>query len=51
MSAPGRALSVSLVTCPTCALLLRLPRRGHALGCPRCGHAVHPRKPDSVRRT
>ncbi|MCA9557768.1 MAG: paraquat-inducible protein A [Myxococcales bacterium] len=51
MSAPGRALSASLATCHTCALLMRLPPRTHALGCPRCGHPVHARKQNSLRRT
>jgi paraquat-inducible protein A len=44
---PGRPLA----RCHDCALLLRLPPGEGRAHCPRCGSAVHRRKPDSVART
>ena len=47
------ALKSNLLNCPSCHLLCRLP--GHAgksdVACPRCGEALHARKPDSISRT
>jgi len=47
------ALSASLLSCGVCHLLVRRPRgaaepAGH---CPRCGAALHSRKPNSIART
>ena len=47
------ALNQLRVSCHSCHLLSRLPtgfRHGH-LKCPRCGAALHRRKPNSVSRT
>ena len=47
------AQAASLVSCAVCHLLMR--RRPAASGpageCPRCGAALHPRKPNSIART
>ena len=52
-SAAKTARTASLVSCTVCHLLLR--RRPAALGpagnCPRCGAALHARKPNSIART
>lgn len=51
------AADAGLLACPACALVSRPPRgladRRGAFGarCPRCGAAVHLRKPDSIGRT
>jgi paraquat-inducible protein A len=48
------ALRLGYAGCHICELVLRIPRgaaRHARLRCPRCGAAVHPRKPDSIRRT
>lgn len=51
------AAGAGLLACPACALVSRAPPavagRRDAVGarCPRCGAAVHLRKPDSIRRT
>lgn len=54
LSAPPNASErLALVQCHGCGLVSRLPRplkRGRHR-CPRCGAAVHRRKPDSVART
>jgi paraquat-inducible protein A len=42
--------SGSLVSCHACDQVCRLARRGHAR-CPRCGAALHRRKPNSLGRT
>jgi len=49
----GSALERGLAGCSVCERILRIPPgAGHAkLRCPRCGAAVHVRKPDSLRRT
>lgn len=39
------------MSCPVCGLVCQAPDAGAAAGCPRCGAALHPRKPDSVGRT
>ncbi len=47
------ALRARLVGCHTCGLLSRLrpvPKGGHML-CPRCGAALHRRKPNSIARS
>lgn len=42
-----------LIACPDCDLLQRLPdlAPGASARCPRCGHVVSSRKPDSLNRT
>ena len=46
------AADLGLIGCEVCALVSRRPRDGAgAWRCPRCGHALHARKPDSVQRT
>ncbi|HET6469007.1 MAG TPA: paraquat-inducible protein A [Geminicoccaceae bacterium] len=46
-----RAGGGALVSCHTCEQLVRLAKgRSHG-HCPRCGAALHPRKPDSLNRT
>jgi paraquat-inducible protein A len=42
-----RAGELGLANCHTCGLLQKLPPAEHA-HCPRCGSAVHRRKPDSL---
>jgi paraquat-inducible protein A len=52
MSAPATALSVSCASCHACGLLARLPDvHAHGARCPRCGEALHSRKPRSLERT
>lgn len=53
MSAADRtARSASLASCHDCGRLSRLPHGpAHHLRCPRCGAALHLRKPYSVQRT
>ncbi len=43
----------TLIACPDCDLLQRLPELapGRSARCPRCGHIVASRKPDSLNRT
>jgi paraquat-inducible protein A len=52
--AAGRGLTAkdsgSLVSCHACDQVCRLARSGHAC-CPRCGAALHRRKPHSLART
>jgi paraquat-inducible protein A len=57
MSAPSvapTALAASCASCHECGLLSRLPRSAHGAGphahCPRCGAALHARKPRSLER-
>jgi paraquat-inducible protein A len=50
-AASATALAASCGTCHDCGLLCRLPGRGHHATCPRCGAAVHVRKPRSIERT
>jgi len=45
-----RARELGLTACHTCGLLQKLPARGHG-HCPRCGAAVHLRKPNSIHVT
>lgn len=47
------ALELSLAGCHNCELVSRIPpdAAGAVLRCPRCGTAIHPRKPDSLART
>lgn len=47
------AQSSSLLSCGTCHLLMRKPpgAADPAGKCPRCGAALHPRKPNSIART
>ena len=46
------ALAASCATCHDCHLLCRLPGTpGHGARCPRCGAALHARKPRSLERT
>jgi paraquat-inducible protein A len=55
-AARGAALTTALAAdytpCHDCALLSRLPEHGaHGALCPRCGAALHERKPRSLERT
>ncbi|KVZ78701.1 paraquat-inducible protein A [Burkholderia ubonensis] len=45
------AAKCGLVLCHDCGLLANVPRHAHHLACPRCGAALHVRKPASVSRT
>jgi len=47
------AKHLGLVSCHDCHLLSRPPRlaSGQESSCPRCGATLHPRKPDSIKRT
>ena len=46
------ALEASCASCHDCGLLTRVPRGGaHGMHCPRCGAALHLRKPRSLERT
>jgi paraquat-inducible protein A len=49
-SLPLRA-SGTLLGCHDCNQVVRAPRHGHGLRCPRCGAPLHPRKPHSIART
>ena len=44
------AREISCASCHACGLLVRL-RGGHGAACPRCGSALHVRKPSSLERT
>lgn len=44
----GRARAAGLQACPACALVAARDHRGP---CPRCGAALHERKPDSTNRS
>jgi len=53
-SPSGSAVSAAqcgLALCHDCGLLSRAPAYGHDLSCPRCGAALHMRKPASLSRT
>jgi paraquat-inducible protein A len=53
-AAPATARDASLVACHSCHLLAVAPRRPESAGpqkCPRCGAALHARKPNAVART
>jgi paraquat-inducible protein A len=52
-SSAKTARTASLVSCTVCHLLMRSPpaASGAAGKCPRCGAAVHARKPQSMART
>jgi paraquat-inducible protein A len=55
-AAAPTALAASCATCHACGLLSRLPEDashegGHGAACPRCGAALHARKPRSLERT
>ncbi len=47
------ALQASMVSCHSCRLVSKIPmvRSPHGNTCPRCGAALHQRKPNSVSRT
>ncbi|MGF6721208.1 paraquat-inducible protein A [Paraburkholderia sp. GAS41] len=45
------ALRYGLTTCHSCELLTRIAGEGHGAPCPRCGAALHARKPNSISRT
>ncbi|VWC69333.1 PqiA family integral membrane protein [Burkholderia lata] len=45
------AAECGLVLCHDCGLLAKVPGDAHDLACPRCGAALHVRKPASVSRT
>ena len=48
---PLSAAHHSLIGCHICELLVKAPPTGAHLRCPRCGAALHMRKPDSIART
>lgn len=50
-NAPLTAAGLGLQTCHACGLVSRSLPEAHGSRCPRCGAAVHRRKPDSVGRT
>lgn len=50
-NAPLTAARLGLHTCHTCGLVSRAQQGAHGSRCPRCGAAVHRRKPESVVRT
>ena len=45
------AADLGVAGCECCGLVLAAPRGGGAWRCPRCGFALHARKPHSVQRT
>lgn len=46
------AADLGVIGCEVCALVLRAPGGGEGpWRCPRCGHTLHLRKPQSVQRT
>jgi len=45
------AAQCGLVLCHDCGLLARAPAHAHHCSCPRCGAAMHVRKPASLSRT
>jgi paraquat-inducible protein A len=50
-AAAGTALASARASCHDCALLCELPRGSeHGAQCPRCGAALHARKPRSLER-
>jgi len=51
-AAEPTALSIGCASCHDCGLLTRVPHdEAHGARCPRCGAAVHLRKPQSLQRT
>ena len=48
---PATAASRGLVGCECCGLVCAAVQGGRAARCPRCGFALHARKPDSLQRT
>ena len=48
---PHSAAALGLYACHTCALVSQPPGAGEVAHCPRCGSALHQRKPDSLNRT
>jgi paraquat-inducible protein A len=51
LSAVATALAASCARCHDCGLLARMPAHAHEAECPRCGGALHFRKPRSLERT
>lgn len=50
--APASAAARGLVICHDCEQLTRLPHlHSGSIHCPRCGSALHARKPNSIQRT
>lgn len=49
MSAPPRAHQLDVVGCHACGLVCEAPSGAHG-HCPRCGAALHRRRPDSIVR-
>lgn len=45
------ARELGVLRCTVCALVCRAPEQGLEVECPRCGQALHARKPDSLVRT
>ena len=50
-AAADTALAAACARCHDCGLLSQLPPHAHAASCPRCGGALHLRKPRSIERT
>lgn len=50
-SLPTTAARAGLMRCHSCGLLAKAAAHVHEQGCPRCGAALHFRKPDSITRT
>ena len=48
---PHSAAALGLYACHTCALVSRPGAANEIAHCPRCGSALHQRKPDSIGRT
>ena len=48
---PLLATRQPLAACHVCAQVVPLPAGAHGAGCPRCGAALHHRKPDALART
>jgi paraquat-inducible protein A len=50
---PMTARNAHLLSCHSCHLLSRVPSadKHPVLVCPRCGASLHPRKPNSIKRT
>ena len=51
MSAAVTAARLGLLGCHVCSQVSRAPERAHEVRCPRCGAALHFRKPASVSRS
>jgi paraquat-inducible protein A len=50
VTAAATAASLGLAACHACGLVSRLGARAHRAHCPRCGAALHLRKPGSIAR-